>query len=70
MAEVEGRGQEAGGDQAERQRQADETEPAVGRHESGRAGQAEQEQQAVTGPGGGGEEDDGRRWMHGLGLEA
>ena len=65
MAEMEGGGQEAGGDQPQRQTHANKAEPSVrGQKTQGRS-EAQQDQQAVSGARRGGEEDDGDGWMHG-----
>src|SRR3546814_10771850 len=65
---MEGRGEQAGGDQAERQREADQPQGEVRRSQAEGTGDAQQEQQAVAGAGGGGEEDDGGGGMHRGGL--
>ena len=64
MAEMEGRGDQAGRDQDQRQAKADHSEPSTRRQQPQAAIKAEPEQQAVPGPRRGGEEDDRFSWMH------
>ena len=64
VAEMQHRGDEAGGDQQQRQHQADQGEGRGRRHHAERPQQPEPEQQPVARAGGGGEEDDRRRRVH------
>src|ERR1700732_3548595 len=64
MAEMEGRGDQAGSDPAKSEAERDEAEERARRRDTERRQHAEEGEEAVTGPRGGGEEDDREGRMH------